>query len=256
MTHSIPNYNNEPKQNNFNSFKDENLEGKLIFFNGSLNKIDGYNTRNLKFKRYTQLQKFDISIDIALLTCGEHQTYYKFKNVLSKKMEHIALKDVKFNSTIFDYSDEAFNKIFITTTKNNEEQLQELINDNERNKHIERIVIQRDMAGIIRCESMSKGRTNEYYSNTLNELSAKFKANYMNKYSRSELFDYFSCENERNIILKFKQEWQDAGRDVSFNSFMDRQREIQQTREQLERTQPEQQVAPIRHHAQALDPSQ
>ena len=255
MTHSIPNYNNEPKRNNFNSFKDENLNGKLIFFNGVLGKIDGYNTRNLKFQRYTQLQKVDISTDITLLTCGETQTYYKFKNELSKKMEHIALKDIRRNSVIFEYDDEAFDKIFITKTQNNDENLKELININDYKKHIDKTVIQRDMAGIIRCESMSKGRTNEYYSNILNELSAKFKANYMNKYSRNELFDYFTCENERNIILKFKQEWQDAGRDVSFNGFMDRQRELQRTREQRERTQPEQQVAPMRH-VQALEPSQ
>ena len=55
MSYSIPNYNNEPNKNKFNTFKDENLNGKLIFFNGVLGKIDGYSTRNLKFQRYTQL---------------------------------------------------------------------------------------------------------------------------------------------------------------------------------------------------------
>ena len=233
MSYSIPNYNNEPNKNKFNTFKDDNLNGKLIFFNGVLGKIDGYNTRNLKFQRYTQLQKTEISIDISLLTCGEHQTYYKFKNELQKKAEHIPLKDIKFNSTIFDYSDEAFNKIFITTTKNNEEQLQELINDTEERKHIERTVIQRDMAGITRCENMSKGGTNDYYSKVLKELSDKFKASYMEKYSTSDLLRYFSCEHQRNTIIRLKEEWQRDGHDTRFNQFMERQRELQRTREQV-----------------------
>ena len=248
MSYSIPNYNNEPNKNKSNTFKDENLNGKLIFFNGVLGKIDGYNTRNLKFQRYTQLQKTEISIDISLLTCGEHQTYYKFKNELQKKAEHVGqaqpgdgkprvshehipLKDIKFSSTIFDYSDEAFNKIFITTTKNNEEQLQELINDTEERKHIERTVIQRDMAGISRCENMSKGGTNDYYSKILKELSDKFKASYMEKYSTSDLLRYFSCEHQRNTIIRLKEEWQRDGLDTRFNQFMERQRELQRSRD-------------------------
>ena len=217
MSYSIPNYNNEPNKNKIITFKDENLNGKLIFFNGVLGKIDGYNTRNLKFQRYTQLQKTEISIDISLLTCGEHQTYYKFKNELQKKAVYIPLKDIKFSSTIFDYSDEAFNKIFITTTKNNEEQLQELINDTEERKHIERTVIQRDMAGITRCENMSKGGTNDYYSKILKELSDKFKASYMEKFSTSDLLRYFSCEHQRNTIIRLKEEWQRDGHDTRFN---------------------------------------
>lgn len=225
MSYSIPNYNNEPNKNKSNSFKDDILTDKLIFFNGVLGKIDGYNTRNLKFKRYTQTQNIEISIDITLVTCGEHQTYYKFKNELQKKVEHIPLKDIKFSSTIFDYSDEAFNKIFITTTKKNEEQLKELINDNERNKHMEQTVIQRDMAGICRCETLSKGGTNDYYSKILKELSDKFKTNYMEKYTTSDLMTYFSCEHQQNIIIKFKEEWQSAGHDTRFNGFMERQRE-------------------------------
>jgi hypothetical protein len=252
MTHSINLFNNEPKQNNINSFKDEDIGGKLIFFNGILAKIDGYNTRNLKFKQYTRIQKVDISIDITLLTCGEQQTYYKFKNELSKKMEHIALKDIKFNSAIFDYDDEAFNKIFISTTKNNEEQLKELINISDQKHHMEKTILQRDMAGIVRCETMSKRGTNEYYSNILKELSIKFKVNYMNRFSRSKLHEYIECEHQREIILRFKQEWQDDGRDVNFNSFMERQRELQRTRDQA---QPAQQVAPVRN-AQILEPAQ
>jgi len=250
MTHSIPNYNNEPKQSNSNSFKDENLNGKLIFFNGVIGKIDGYNTRNLKFKSYKQIQKVNVSIDIALLTCGEHQTYYKFKNELSKKMEHVALKDIRYNSVIFEYDDEAFNKIFISTNRNNDEQLNELINISEQKKHMEKTILQRDMAGIVQCQTMSKRGTNEYYSNILKDLSNKFKTNYMNRFSRSDLFQYIECEHHREIILRFKQEWQDDGHDVNFNSFMERQRELQRTQ-----AQPAQQVAPVRN-AQILEPSQ
>jgi len=124
-------FNENTKQIYYSLSNDEDYYNKIIFFNGTLGKFKGHNSRYIHFEPYERIYYKNINTSTIYYNDDEERNYYKF-NKTNGPLQKILYKKFRINIYIFEPDEQLFNKTFITTkSRGSGQHLKKLINDND-----------------------------------------------------------------------------------------------------------------------------
>jgi hypothetical protein len=129
--YEVETFNQNTKQIYYSLSNDDDYYNKIIFFNGTLGKFKGHNSRYIHFEPYERILYKNINTSTIYYNDDEERNYYKF-NKTNGPLQKILYKKFRINIYIFEPDDQLFNKTFITTKRRGGGQhLEKLINDTE-----------------------------------------------------------------------------------------------------------------------------
>lgn len=129
--YEVETFNENTKQIYYNLTNDEDYFNKIIFFNGTLGKFKGHNSRYIHFEPYERIYYKNIDTSTIYYNDDEERNYYKFSKT-KEPLKKILYKKFRIYIYIFEPDEQLFNRTFITTKRRGGGQhLEKLINNDE-----------------------------------------------------------------------------------------------------------------------------
>lgn len=129
--YEVETFNESTKKIYYNLSNDDDYFNKIIFFNGTLGKFKGHNTRYIHFEPYERIYYKNINTSTIYYNDDEEKNYYKFSKT-NGPLKKILYKNFRIDIYFFEPDEQIFNKTFITTKRKGEGQhLEKLINEND-----------------------------------------------------------------------------------------------------------------------------
>jgi len=129
--YEVKTFNEKTKRIYYNLSNDEDYFNKIIFFNGTLGKFKGHNSRYIHFEPYERIYYKNIDTSTIYYNDDEERNYYKFSKT-AEPLKKILYKKFRIDIYFFEPDEELFNKTFIQTKRRGGGQhLEKLINNDE-----------------------------------------------------------------------------------------------------------------------------